>query len=57
MLCERALLRFQEFSLAIKVSLALRSAPRFFIIVLFVGVDVIAGALDGSFGLVLIDNW
>ena len=57
MLCERALLRFQEFSLAIKASLALRSAPKFFIIVLFVGADIIAGALNGSFGLVPIDNW
>ena len=60
MLYERALLSFSEFSLAIKASLALWSASTFFIIVLFVGGDVIAGALDnckaGSFGLVPIDN-
>ena len=60
MLCERAILSFSEFSLAIKASLALWSVSKFFIIVLFVGADVIAGALDtckdGKFGLVPIDN-
>ena len=61
MLCERALLGFSEFSLAIKASLGLWSASKFFVVVLFVGFDVIAGALDkckdGSFGLMPIDNW
>ena len=60
MLCERALLSFCQFSLAIKASLALWSASKFFIIVLFVGADVITGTLDkckdGRFGLVPIDN-
>ena len=49
----RALLSFSEFSVAIKASLALWSASKFFIIVLFVGVDVIAGALT----LMLVLGW
>ena len=56
----RALLTFSEFSLAIKVAIAWWSPSNFFIIVLFVSVDVIAGASDkckdGSFRLVPIDN-
>ena len=42
----RTLLSFLEFSQAIKASLALWSVFKFFIIVVFFGVDVIAGALD-----------
>ena len=49
-----------EFSLIKKASLALWSASKFFIIVLFVGADFITGTLDkckdGRFGLVPIDN-
>ena len=60
-LCERVLLIFLESSIAIKAFLALWSASKFLIIVLIVAVDVITGTLDkckdGSFGLVLIDNW
>ena len=59
-LCESALLSFSEFSLAMNASLALWSACKFLVIILFVGVVVIAGAFavwrDGSFGFVPMAN-